>query len=81
LTIQKNLTFLNTGTNQTPGVIVMKLDANGGNFWHLQTHRGLHVFNATNAATDRDALTGFGSEMGWQSEGGHCKIRVGNQID
>ncbi len=46
--IQQNLTFLNTGTNQVPGVIVMKLDANGGNYGpysHI-----LVVFNATNAA-------------------------------
>jgi pullulanase len=45
--VQQNLTFLNTGTNQTPGLIVMKLDANGGEYGpyrHLVV-----VFNATNA--------------------------------
>jgi len=45
--IQNNLTFLNTGPNQIPGLIVMKLDANGGDygvFKHIVV-----VFNATNA--------------------------------
>jgi pullulanase len=45
--IQQNLTFLNTGQNQTPGLIVMKLDGNAGHydgFSHV-----LVVFNATNA--------------------------------
>jgi pullulanase len=45
--IQQNLTFLNTGPSQTPGLIVMKLDANGGNygaFKHIVV-----VFNATDA--------------------------------
>ena len=44
--VQQNLTFLNTGPNQIPGLIVMKLDANGGaygNYQHI-----LVVFNATN---------------------------------
>jgi pullulanase len=45
--IQQNLTFLNTGTNQTPGLIVMKLDANGGNYG-IYKHIVV-VFNATNA--------------------------------
>jgi pullulanase len=45
--IQQNLTFLNTGSNQTPGLIVMKLDANGG---HYGAYRHIVVvFNATNA--------------------------------
>ncbi len=30
--IQSNLHFLNTGPSQIPGLIVMKLDANGGNY-------------------------------------------------
>jgi pullulanase len=30
--VQRNLSFLNTGPNQTPGLIVTKLDANGGNY-------------------------------------------------
>jgi len=45
--VQKNLTFLNTGPNQIPGLIVMKLDANGGNdgpYKHIVV-----LFNATNA--------------------------------
>jgi pullulanase len=44
--IQKNLIFLNTGPNQTPGLIVMKLDANGGKYGPFQ--HVLVVFNATN---------------------------------
>jgi pullulanase len=45
--IQKNLTFLNTGPNQTPGVIVMKLDANTSNYGPYK--HIVVVFNATNA--------------------------------
>lgn len=45
--VQQNLTFLNTGQNQTPGLIVMKLDAHGANYGIYK-----HIvvfFNATNA--------------------------------
>ena len=45
--IQRNLTFLNTGVSQTPGLIVMKLDANGGNYGPYK--HIVVVFNATNA--------------------------------
>jgi pullulanase len=44
--VQQNLTFLNTGPSQIPGVIAMKLDANGehyGPYKHI-----LVIFNATN---------------------------------
>jgi pullulanase len=45
--VQQNLTFLNTGPNQTPGLIVMKLDSG------VHRYRGynhlLVVFNASNA--------------------------------
>ena len=47
--IQQNLTFLNTGQSQTPGLIVMKLDANGrdyGQYKHIVV-----VFNAANSQT------------------------------
>jgi pullulanase len=44
--VQRNLTFLNTGPNQTPGLIVMKLDGNGGNYG-IYKHIVV-VFNATN---------------------------------
>jgi len=44
--IQGNLTFLNTGPNQVPGVIVMKLDANGRDYGHYKTI--VVIFNATN---------------------------------
>lgn len=48
--IQHNLTFLNTGPNQTPGLIVMKLDDSHGDL------RGLNhivvVFNATAATVN-----------------------------
>ena len=45
--IQQNLSFLNTGTSQTPGIIVMKLDANVRNYG--QYKHVVVVFNATNA--------------------------------
>ena len=46
--VQQNLTFLNTGPNQTAGLIVMKLDANGG---HYGIYKHIVVlFNATNAS-------------------------------
>ena len=45
--IQQNLTFLNTGPSQIPGLIVMKLDANGGNYGPY--NHVVVVFNATNA--------------------------------
>ena len=44
--VQQNLTFLNTGPNQVPGLIVMRLDANSGNYGLYQ--HILVVFNATN---------------------------------
>ena len=58
-TIQKDLTFLNTGTSQIPGVIVMKLDENGGNFG-IYKHIVV-VFNATNASVSftNSALQGM----------------------
>jgi pullulanase len=46
--VQQNLSFLNTGQTQTPGLIVMKLDANGGNYG-IYKHVVV-VFNATNAS-------------------------------
>jgi pullulanase len=45
--IQQNLTFLNTGPAQTPGLIVMKLDANSGSFGRYK--HIVVLFNATNA--------------------------------
>jgi pullulanase len=45
--VQQNLTFLNTGPNQVPGLVVMKLDANGRNYGRY--NHILVVFNATNA--------------------------------
>ncbi len=47
-TIQQDLTFLNTGQSQIPGVIVMKLDENGGPYG-IYKHVVV-VFNATNAS-------------------------------
>ncbi len=44
--IQQNLTYLNTGVNQTPGLIVMLLEANGRNYGKYQ--HILVVFNGTN---------------------------------
>jgi pullulanase len=43
--IQQNLKFLNTGPSQIPGLIVMRLDANGGNYGPYK--HILVVFNAT----------------------------------
>jgi pullulanase len=45
--VQQNLSFLNVGPNQTPGLIVMKLDANGGNYG-IYKHIVV-LFNATSA--------------------------------
>jgi pullulanase len=45
--VQQNLAFLNTGQNQTPGLIVMKLDAHGKNYG-IYKHIVV-LFNATNA--------------------------------
>jgi pullulanase len=47
--VQQNLTFINTGQNQVPGVIAMRLNANGGNYAHYR--QLLVVFNGTNAST------------------------------
>jgi pullulanase len=57
--VQANLSFLNTGPNQIPGLIVMKLDENGTNYgpWrHMVV-----FFNATNAQTTftNSALAGL----------------------
>jgi len=57
--IQNNLHFLNTGPLQLPGLIVMKLDANGGSygpFRHIVV-----VFNARNGVVrfQNDALKGL----------------------
>jgi len=43
--VQNNLSFLNTGASQIPGLIVMKLDANGGSYG-IYNHIVV-VFNAT----------------------------------
>src|SRR5580700_858360 len=45
--VQQNLTFLNIGPTQTPGLIVMKLDANGRNYGGYQ--HIVVLLNATNA--------------------------------
>jgi pullulanase len=45
--VQANLHFLNVGASQTPGLIVMKLDASSGDFGPYQ-HIGV-VFNPANA--------------------------------
>jgi pullulanase len=47
--VQQNLTFLNSGQNQTPGVIAMLLRANGGNYGPYR--KILVVFNGTTAST------------------------------
>ena len=57
--VQANLHFLNTGPNQVPGLIVMKLDANGGDFDRFQ--HIVVVFNAADAQTtfQNPALVGL----------------------
>jgi pullulanase len=45
--VQSNLHFLNVGPSQKPGLMVMKLDANGGDFGPYQ--HIVVVFNTTNA--------------------------------
>jgi pullulanase len=57
--VQANLHFLNAGPSQTPGLIVMKLDANGGDFGRYQ--HIIVVFNATNAQVSfqNSALVGM----------------------
>ena len=47
--IQQNLSFLNTGQNQTAGLIVMRLDDHGHNYGGA--HHLLVFFNAANIAT------------------------------
>ena len=61
--VQANLHFLNAGTSQTPGLIVMKLDANGGDFGRFQ--HIVVVFNATNAQVSfqNSTLVGLGLHL------------------
>jgi pullulanase len=47
--VQQNLTFLNTGQNQIPGVIAMRLKSNGGNYGHYR--QILVIFNGTTTNT------------------------------
>jgi len=57
--VQANLHFLNVGPSQTPGLIVMKLDANGGDYGRFQ--HIVVVFNASNAEVSfqNSALAGL----------------------
>ncbi len=56
--IKNNLHFLNTGSSQIPGLIVMKLDANGGDYGPFR--HVVVVFNATTGAVQfqNDQLKG-----------------------
>ena len=61
--VQANLHFLNVGPSQTPGLIVMKLDAHGrdsGRYQHIVV-----VFNATNAQVSfqNSTLAGLGLHL------------------
>lgn len=58
--VQNNLHFLNTGPSQIPGLIVMKLDANGGNYG-IYNHVVV-VFNSTlnTVKFQNDQLKGLG---------------------
>jgi len=57
--VQDNLHFLNAGPSQTPGLIVMKLDANGGDYGRYQ--HIVVVFNSTNGQVSfqNSALAGL----------------------
>src|ERR1700687_994550 len=61
--VQANLHFLNAGPSQTPGLIVMKLDANGGDFGRYQ--HIVVVFNAKNAQVSFQnfSLAGLGLHL------------------
>ncbi len=61
--VQANLHFLNAGPSQTPGLIVMKLDANGGDFGRFQ--HIVVVFNSTNAQVSfqNSTLVGLGLHL------------------
>jgi pullulanase len=61
--VQANLHFLNVGPSQTPGLIVMKLDANGGDYGRFR--HIVVVFNATNAQVSfqNSALVGLGLHL------------------
>jgi pullulanase len=50
--VQQNLTYLNTGPSQTPGLVVMKLDANGRNYGAYK-----HIVVVFNATTGQVAFT------------------------
>jgi pullulanase len=65
--VQNNLHFLNTGASQIPGLIVMKLDANGRNYG-VYRHIVV-VFNATlnTVNFENDQLKGLGLQLHpWQ---------------
>jgi pullulanase len=57
--VQANLHFLNAGPSQTPGLIVMKLDSNGGDYGRYQ--HIVVIFNATNGQVSfqNSALAGL----------------------
>jgi pullulanase len=61
--VQANLHFLNEGPSQTPGLIVMKLDANGGDYGRYQ--HIVVVFNATDAQVSfqDSSLVGLGLHL------------------
>ena len=60
--VQKNLTFLNTGPNQVPGLIVMRLDANGGHYGAYK-----HILVVFNATTEQLTFTDSSLQgMNWR---------------
>ena len=61
--VQNNLQFLNTGPSQIPGLIVMKLDANGGNYGTYNYI--VVVFNGTLGVINfqSDQLKGLGLRL------------------
>ncbi len=61
--VQANLSFLNTGLNQIPGLIVMKLDDHGHNYG--RAHHVVAFFNGSNAQVSFSdpALAGMGLHL------------------
>ena len=59
--VQSNLSFLNTGQNQIPGLIVMKLDDHGHNYGGA--HHLIVFFNASNARVTFTNMTLTGMRL------------------
>jgi pullulanase len=75
--VQGNLSFLNTGASQIPGLIVMTMDAHRGDYGRYQ--RVLVVFNATTTQQSFSATELVGSKLGLhpvQQQSGDLIVRT-----